>query len=1595
MIALWREQTGGVKACSFMKSKVTKGKCERKVHGVCKKKVLGKKVLSIIATVALTVQCFCSPMAAQTVQAETTESTIETLVTKYQPTINGKTSASGLKHPGVGLTEELLNNVQTQVRNEAEPWKTYFEAMLASSAASKTPKINLTDPANSAFNSQSFNSKFIGDALTAYTQAILYYVTGDNVYRKNAINIFRAWAQLDPEKYAPFPDCVIHVGIPMNRMCNAAEIIRYSSYTVTDGYKDEDLNWTESEIEAFITNLVEPAVNTFMSSNDEFMNQHNYTVLGAMSAYLFMDDMEGYAKTVEWFTVNEDGANPGFNGSIKRLFREITHIDEIGQAENSGEELAKPVVQHVEMGRDQAHGCGDLTNATIMARLMRGQGTKVDPVTGQVSTKGDAVDVYEFLDDRILKTADFFFEYMLGYDADWVPVPFSIIDGKIKDLYTAFSPEYRGRYKTINFWDLYTYYTYITEDEVDLENEYPYFYEGFMKKVASNYYWNGELVINWDNVDFGGDFWLYLPAAAKDDAKLLVEEPVDYLIEVETRGSLVENKEAMSVVEENGVEYVRFTQSQADSKLAIHSGGVANQTIAFRIRTNGEAKLSLSNGVSGSIHVPDTNGEWQYVTFTRDVSEGFGDLYYVIISDITGSYVDIDAIDIKPGESNNSRTIDVLSFESGNGDVRLVTCAGAPLSISFAATDSVAEQTISYEGIDLPAGLSVNGSGLLTGTPAAGNYSFYVKAKANATGILKKVELEVTADRNTAISNAIASYDADAVYTSASLDNYETTLSATRDMVNSASDTEFAAQLNVLCEAVANLALVSPLLVNDPYTDGTSLDYAKLVYDSTMGSQIYRLADGIDTYCEYTTSVDGAHIMDFGPDFKVSVTRFGYKARLGFSDRLAGVQVFGSNDKKEWTQLTVGEAEYTQNYHEVDVINGEQSNKYRFLMIKKTTEYPDALREKYSNLLEFGELRIYGTRHETGNKIKSVSISSEQAVGGRISSGDTVKLTITATEQISDVNVTIHGVNAVVEQGSAANEWIASAIMPEKCSMGSVEIAIDYKKSDTTAGDTFIETTDGSYLYMVDSEKRIDVAEEAYEITSVEPTRGEYTAEQNAEFLFDGILTDANSNKNNFGEVKNGSGYYTIDFGNGTKMCLEAVMFYPRSDGRENIAKRLNGVKVYGSNDGSAWTQITKAVTDAAMYQWAMISDSDIISKDSYRYFKISGAEYGNMGEVEFYGTELIDLIQEKATLSNQTEGANAQEAGISNLFDGDVNTHIEFNGEEDNGHRSYIIFDMGEGRSIVLDKAEMAARVDWGERLAGAVLQGSNTNDGTDWVTITEAAVDVEGWQEVAIIGSSEAYRYLRLYNPGCWYGNIAELRVYGNKTIGLVDLSQVKAMRSDQTQGANAEEAGISNIFDNNPATYTEFKGEANNGHNSYIVFDMGEGKSIVLGKVEMQARADQVSRLKGAVLQGSNTNDGSDWVTITAKAVETQDLQEVAVTDSSTGYRYLRLYNQAFWFGNISELRVYGIVKEGVPVAPTATPEPTSAPTATPEPTTAPVSNGWDVVDGMQFWYEDGVLQGTEGRGKEIYDPETNAWYWLDSVLGGAVAKSKDVY
>lgn len=319
------------------------------------------------------------PAAHDAVAADT----IQTILTSYQPAIDEFTDANGFRHPGVGLTKEVLENMRAEVQAQKEPWNTYFNMMLLSGAASKTVAsknqsgADPTKPAVVAFNSQGVESKFIADALSAYTQSILYYVTGDETYRANAMRLIRIWAQMDPAQYAYYTDAHIHTGIPMSRMMAAADIMR------TTTCQTAALAWTDQDTVNLTNNLIVPVTETFNHSPDHFMNQHLYALLGSMSGYIFTGNRARWNEGVEWFTVNRTAVDQGQNGAIKQLFRLVTKNDLTGEA-------VTPMVEHVEMGRDQAHGAGDVTNMSILARLLMSQNQKIDPVNGTPSAAPDA-----------------------------------------------------------------------------------------------------------------------------------------------------------------------------------------------------------------------------------------------------------------------------------------------------------------------------------------------------------------------------------------------------------------------------------------------------------------------------------------------------------------------------------------------------------------------------------------------------------------------------------------------------------------------------------------------------------------------------------------------------------------------------------------------------------------------------------------------------------------------------------------------------------------------------------------------------------------------------------------------------------------------------------------------------------------------------------------------------------------------------------------------------------------------------------------------------------------------------------------------------
>ncbi|WP_238358007.1 putative Ig domain-containing protein [Cohnella zeiphila] len=1404
------------------------------------------RALSLVTAIVMIAQMliFMKPAVAN---ADT-----PSVFTDYLPQITEVTDEAGFIHPGVGLTKELLENVRSKVRAGAQPWTYYFNNMLlpAPEASKTVTSSNSSDgktPSADYFNSQGIEGRFIADGIKAYTQALMYYVTGDEVYRANALMIIRIWEQMDPAKYAYYTDAHIHAGVPLNRMVMAAEILRYTST------QTEALAWTDQDTTKLTDNLIIPVTETLLHDQNHFMNQHTYPILGAMAGYIFTGNRERYNEAVEWFTVNRTAKDQGFNGSVKALFRWVTEEEKPGEKVGEGTPV-EPHVQQMEMGRDQAHGGGDLTNAAIITRLIHAQGTRIDPVDGTPSTADNAVDIMEFLNNRILGAANFFWQFMLGYDTPWTPQAYAItggdpdnvgMGGTIRDTYNFISPSYRGRFDTANFWDFYSYYTY--EKHEDVSRIAPYYEEAFTKKQPA-------APGAWSNKDAGNDYWLYLPPEAEADAAKFVpqDQTSGSILQLEDRYTALDSN--TELMQEGDIRFIRFHATEEGSKIAAlsfaHAAG--SGPFGFKIRTNG---ISTFDAFGSTFTLPDTKGEWKYVS----LAGSFGDIVYMTVRGAPGVTVDLDSVDAAAGTDLTPPV-----FKDGSTDLKIYTYVGASVNVDLSATDASSTDTITYELQNNAKGLPLDANtGVFSWQPAeAGNDSVVLAATDGTTVSVRNVNIIVSSDRASAVQAIIASYDQNQVYVAATLNHFQTVYNDTLSQIDTASEAEFDSQLQALRAATDGLELVTPL------TD-FGMRWSKVVAWSSWGSLASNMDDGTNlTGTGYGLALGSAphlyHLLDFGPDYKVSVTKFGFLSDI-FVDRLANSTVYGSNDKVNWTRLTPGVTQYTQAYQTLDVDPAYQNEKYRYIKLEMIKPLPAVLYGEVVNLLELTDFDVYGTRYEIGNELASVSIGSDQEVSGKITLGDTVKVSITAKSPIQQVKVAIQGVEATVSTTDQIH-WTAEAVMNPNVQKGDVRFSVDYRKSDGTAGDTAYASTDGTHLFIAgDPTQFIQVPKLATVTASDKQWPGNgLSKDQVGYLLFDGDTAT-------YGDLNTSAGSsYTIDFGEDATVALNEIVLMPRP----GFPQRMNGLIVQGSNDNSSWTALTRPVAGSQEATWYDMGADQLLDHQHYRYIRLynESAWSGNMAEVELYGDVDYgaDYLQDRTVTSDgYTKGSyylyqqevdrieaalsqpGADKTGLLNAFlkadqvlvpilelypkipiDSSMAlaSSVSWNDQYDAATNGWFAFDGDPSTSPDTKSATGWARVDLGEgnakavgvvrvmprtvnstRTNGAMIQGSN--DDVHYDTLAEiSGVDTVRWYTLNI-DNGTPYRYLRYYSPK-GYANVAEVEFYeksADRTLLKLLVEQAAAIESDPytTDSYAALEAAVGDAqtVDANPsATQSE---------------------------------------------------------------------------------------------------------------------------------------------------------------------------------------------
>ncbi|MGW0708349.1 Ig domain-containing protein [Streptomyces sp. NPDC002643] len=1104
----------------------------------------------------------CALLAALVQASPAQGATASDPVPEAFPTVTLKeiTSADGFTHPGIAVSASNLRLARRQVREGVEPWASYYAAMHGTSFASRTlgvaNGVSGTDtPKSDAFNSQGIQSRFIQDAFGAYTQAIEYVITGDPVYRANGMHIIRTWSHMDPAKFAPYPDDHIHAGVPLMRMLAAAEIFRYSS--VNPGSDDYDTSWNDADTKNLTENLITPAIKTLLYGNTFFMNQQLYPIVGQLAGHIFTDDRAGYEQAVEWFSVNKTNPNTHTNGALNSLLRVIGADDPLNP-------YGHAFVQHQEMGRDQAHAWDGIAIATEISRMLTVQKTRLDPTAGTVSTKSNAVSPFRFGNDRLLAGADAWYAYMMGRTVPWIDTTGG--PGKLSEAY-------RGRlFSPID--ELYDIYRY--EFGVDVKEKAPNVAKAKEQADGPQFYWGTGTYNFWNsNPDYNPDYWLSLPEKVAGKARPEQDSP---LVKVARRSIPLDGRS--EVREDDGRDIVRMRASKKGATIAVrtlmYDSRDGYSPVGVLIRTNGPATLKIRKDMSlkpyHSVSLPDTHGQWRYITYDMDRAVLHGSTagdnlaYYTIVgsSDVN---VDIDSVNLQA-----KAQLTPPSFPQGQRTT-LIGVAGAPLSRSLAATDP-GDEALTYEASGLPEGAQLDSAtGEFSWTPTSARTDAVhasVVASDGETDTVLNLDLVAAPDRAGALTAAQAGYDADTTYVRETLQEFKDAVSSVKATIDTADDSTFLDGLVTVQDAAAALQPLNPRLA-----DGT-LGYAPLVTSSLSSVNVWNMVDGdINTF---SGDLRAPFTMDFGAGFRVRADAFGLQARYNFGNRSEGTNVYGSNDGATWTLLTSRETTNTTPDFRMETIpvrSEVQDTSFRFLKVQ--VDDPGVPTDpSYPGISSFGEFRIDGSRIETAQAITSATLSTSNSDQQRAVNGDTVTLDLVADRPLAEVNVRIEGVDATVTS-TDSEHWSATAVLPEDVDFArALRFAADYTTADGELGSTVHETTDGSSLQLWNTHMVPQRIEQAWADASTPPWPGTGTTAANGWRMFDGDITT-------YTDTTTSNGWVTVNPTDGSSLEADAVMIRPRA----KYASRANGTQLQSSTDGGkTWTPFLTLSGVTSDQQW-------------------------------------------------------------------------------------------------------------------------------------------------------------------------------------------------------------------------------------------------------------------------------------------------------------------------------------------------------------------------------------------------------------------------
>jgi hypothetical protein len=304
-------------------------------------------------------------------------------------------------HPGVLDSKAHLDLVKQKVHLGTEPWKSAFTQAMNSNYASLswTPKPRATVECGPFSNPNLGCSDERADAAAAYTDALIWYISGDTRYANKAIQILDAWSATI--KNHTGSNAPLQTGWAGSVFPSAAEIIR----STPAGWAQASIN----RFQSMLGNVYLPEV-----IKGEPLKNGNWeltTINASLAISVFLDDRASFNKAIAmwrarvpaYFYLTSDGPLPHTPPGSKPMTK-----DELIKYWQGQSTFVDGLAQ--ETCRDFTHTQYGLASAINGAEIASNQG----------------IDLYREEATRLTAAMEFHADYLLGK-----PVPSWLCNGKL------------------------------------------------------------------------------------------------------------------------------------------------------------------------------------------------------------------------------------------------------------------------------------------------------------------------------------------------------------------------------------------------------------------------------------------------------------------------------------------------------------------------------------------------------------------------------------------------------------------------------------------------------------------------------------------------------------------------------------------------------------------------------------------------------------------------------------------------------------------------------------------------------------------------------------------------------------------------------------------------------------------------------------------------------------------------------------------------------------------------------------------------------------------------------------------------------------